>query len=116
MAWIISWTPYAVVAMLGVSGKQDFISPLTSMIPALFAKTASIVDPIIYGLSHPKFQKELKKLFFGSRNRRRREDVTLYATRGLRVRETPSPIVAVDTGDERVRRTAQNKSSRYSVT
>jgi hypothetical protein len=61
---------------------------LSSMIPALFAKTASIVDPIIYGLSHPKFQKELRRLFF-RRDILRRNDITLLATRAP---QTSSPV------------------------
>ncbi|XP_022240090.1 opsin, ultraviolet-sensitive-like [Limulus polyphemus] len=59
--WMISWTPYAVVALFGISFNYQLLTPTTSMVPALFCKTASVVDPFLYGLSHPRFKSELKK-------------------------------------------------------
>lgn len=46
--WFVAWTPYAIVALLGIAGRQDLITPLSSMIPALFCKTASCLDPFVY--------------------------------------------------------------------
>ncbi|CAH0553536.1 unnamed protein product [Brassicogethes aeneus] len=66
--WFVSWTPYAIVALLGVSGNKQYINPITSMIPALFAKMASAVDPYVYALSHPKFKEEFYALFKKSNN------------------------------------------------
>ncbi|CAH1164272.1 unnamed protein product [Phyllotreta striolata] len=60
--WFVSWTPYAIVALLGVSGQKEWITPLMSMIPAVFCKTASCVNSYVYALSHPKFKTELRKL------------------------------------------------------
>ncbi|XP_076327380.1 opsin, ultraviolet-sensitive-like [Tachypleus tridentatus] len=59
--WVISWTPYAMVALFGISFNHELLTPTTSMVPALFCKTASVVDPFLYGLSHPRFKSELKK-------------------------------------------------------
>lgn len=61
--WFVSWTPYSTVALLGILGHQKLISPLTSMLPALFCKTASCIDPYIYAVTHPRFRRELMKLF-----------------------------------------------------
>lgn len=36
--WFIAWTPYSIVALLGISGNEDKISPFGSMIPAVFCK------------------------------------------------------------------------------
>ncbi|KAJ1523358.1 hypothetical protein ONE63_001227 [Megalurothrips usitatus] len=58
--WFVSWTPYAVVALLGVSGRPP--GPLVSMLPALFCKTASCLDPYVYAVTHPRFRRELNKL------------------------------------------------------
>ncbi|CAG9769354.1 unnamed protein product [Ceutorhynchus assimilis] len=60
--WLFSWTPYATVALLGISGNKHLITPLASMIPALFAKTTSAIDPFVYAMSHPKFREELWKV------------------------------------------------------
>ncbi|XP_039749856.1 opsin, ultraviolet-sensitive-like [Pararge aegeria] len=68
--FFVSWTPYAVIALLGIFGKRDLITPLTSMIPALFCKTAACINPFIYIITHPKFKKELQKLLFRDKSRR----------------------------------------------
>nr|BAQ54849.1 opsin, rhodopsin-7 like [Anax parthenope] len=61
--WFISWTPYAVVALLGVTGNRHLVTPLASMIPALFCKMASCVDPFVYAITHPRFRRELARRF-----------------------------------------------------
>lgn len=61
--WFVAWTPYATVALLGISGKDYLISPLSSMIPALFCKTASCIDPFVYAITHPKFKAEIRAFF-----------------------------------------------------
>ncbi|KAF4519893.1 Ultraviolet opsin Rh7-like 2, partial [Ephemera danica] len=61
--WFLAWTPYATVALLGFFGQKHLIMPLTSMIPALFCKIASCVDPFVYAVSHPRFRRELIRCF-----------------------------------------------------
>ncbi|CAH0407437.1 unnamed protein product [Chilo suppressalis] len=68
--FFISWTPYAVVALLGIAGKKDLITPITSMIPALFCKTAACVNPFIYIITHPKFRIEFKKMIYRDKSKR----------------------------------------------
>ncbi|KAL4716659.1 hypothetical protein ACJJTC_008294 [Scirpophaga incertulas] len=68
--FFISWTPYAVVALLGISGKRELITPISSMIPALFCKTAACVNPFIYIITHPKFRIEFKKMLYRDKSRR----------------------------------------------
>lgn len=68
--WFTAWTPYAVVVLLGISGHKEAITPLCSMIPAIFCKTASAIDPYIYTLSDPKFRKELLMVWKGSKAKR----------------------------------------------
>ncbi|KAK4290230.1 hypothetical protein Pmani_036857 [Petrolisthes manimaculis] len=62
--WVAAWTPYAVVSLLGIFSKRHLITPLVSMVPALFCKTAACLDPFVYALSHPRFKKEIHKRIF----------------------------------------------------
>ncbi|KAI4457746.1 opsin [Holotrichia oblita] len=59
----IAWTPYTIVALLGIAGRKDLITPIGSMVPALFCKLASCLDPYIYALSHSKFKDALQQIF-----------------------------------------------------
>uniref|UniRef100_T1K9J3 G-protein coupled receptors family 1 profile domain-containing protein n=2 Tax=Tetranychus urticae TaxID=32264 RepID=T1K9J3_TETUR len=58
--WILSWTPYAIISLLGLLD-QSYITPTSSMIPAIFAKLSSVVNPYLYGLGNPRFKRELKR-------------------------------------------------------
>lgn len=80
--WLISWTPYAIVALLGIFSNQSLLTPTASMVPALFAKMASVIDPFVYGHSHPRFRYEIRKLLGAPVPRQRS---TLMATRGLSI-------------------------------
>ena len=55
--WIVMWTPYAFIALQGALGDQSKITPLVTTLPALIAKSASIVNPIVFAISHPKYQR-----------------------------------------------------------
>lgn len=59
--WTVSWTPYAIVALLGIFTDRSMLTPMMSMVPALFCKMSSISDPFIYGLSNRQFKRELLK-------------------------------------------------------
>lgn len=65
--WLVSWTPYAAIALTGATGHGHLLYPGWSIIPALTAKIAATVDPFVYSLSHPKFKKEID-LLFGTKN------------------------------------------------
>lgn len=64
MMWMISWTPYALVALLGISGNQNRLTPGVTMLPALFAKCSACVNPIVYTLTHPKIKKEMLRRWY----------------------------------------------------
>uniref|UniRef100_A0A8D8SKY0 Opsin, ultraviolet-sensitive n=1 Tax=Cacopsylla melanoneura TaxID=428564 RepID=A0A8D8SKY0_9HEMI len=61
--WFISWTPYATIALMGIFDFHRYITPTSSMIPALLCKAASCIDPYIYAITHPRFKRELIKMF-----------------------------------------------------
>ncbi len=53
--WLLAWSPYAFIALIGQFGGLSILTPLTTQLPSFMAKTASMFNPIIYVLSHPKF-------------------------------------------------------------
>ncbi|XP_040206780.1 opsin-5-like [Rana temporaria] len=56
-AFIIAWSPYAVISMWSAWGY--FVPNLTSILAALFAKSASFYNPLIYFGMSSKFRKDL---------------------------------------------------------
>ncbi|KAL7642462.1 UNVERIFIED_CONTAM: hypothetical protein RMT77_007023 [Armadillidium vulgare] len=59
--FLISWVPYATVALIGAFGDRTKLTPLISMIPALTCKTVASIDPWIYAINHPRYRLELQK-------------------------------------------------------
>ncbi|ROT69741.1 opsin [Penaeus vannamei] len=69
--WLLTWTPYAYVVMID-SMDQTKVTPLVSALPALIAKTASVYNPIMFAISHPKFRLALQEAMHGSASTKRR--------------------------------------------
>lgn len=63
MLWFIAWTPYSIVALFGITGKKEYLTPWTSMIPALFCKASACINPYLYSMTHPQFKKEVLRFF-----------------------------------------------------
>ncbi|XP_076066045.1 rhodopsin-like [Oratosquilla oratoria] len=61
--WVVAWTPYAVISIFGVLAWTSFLTPFTTMLPALFAKASAVYNPVIYAVSHPKYRQELSRRF-----------------------------------------------------
>ncbi|XP_063980444.1 opsin, blue-sensitive [Diachasmimorpha longicaudata] len=59
--FVCSWTPYGIVAMTATFGNRDALTPFSTMLPALFAKAVSCIDPWIYAINHPRYRLELQK-------------------------------------------------------
>jgi len=59
MLWFSIWTPYACVTMIGQFGNRSLITPLVSQLPAFLAKTASVINPFVFAVSHPKYREAL---------------------------------------------------------
>ncbi|CRL06422.1 CLUMA_CG019491, isoform A [Clunio marinus] len=79
--WFMAWTPYCIVALIGLFGNQETLSPLASMIPAILAKTAACVDPYFYAVTHPRFRSELERIFCSSRYKLRRNNQNSFNNR-----------------------------------
>ncbi|XP_048387551.2 opsin 6, group member a [Stegostoma tigrinum] len=61
-AFIIAWSPYAVISMWSASGRQ--VPKFTSLLASLFAKSASFYNPIIYFGMNSKFRRDVITLLF----------------------------------------------------
>ncbi|KAA0194610.1 hypothetical protein HAZT_HAZT008742 [Hyalella azteca] len=59
LLWFCAWTPYAVVALLGITGHRSMLTPLAVVVPGLACKLAACVDPYVYALSHPRCKQNL---------------------------------------------------------
>ncbi|KAM9458420.1 opsin-5-like isoform 1-T1 [Salvelinus alpinus] len=57
IGFFAAWSPYAVVSMWAVFGHMDNIPPLAFAVPAMFAKSSTIYNPMIYLLLRPNFRR-----------------------------------------------------------
>uniref|UniRef100_A0A1A9VVY6 G-protein coupled receptors family 1 profile domain-containing protein n=1 Tax=Glossina austeni TaxID=7395 RepID=A0A1A9VVY6_GLOAU len=58
--WFVAWTPYTIINMAGLF-KFEGLTPLNTIWGACFAKSAACYNPIVYGISHPKYRVALKE-------------------------------------------------------
>uniref|UniRef100_A0A8C8RPI2 Opsin 4 n=1 Tax=Pelusios castaneus TaxID=367368 RepID=A0A8C8RPI2_9SAUR len=56
LLFVISWSPYAVVALVAFSGYSHLLTPFMNTVPAMIAKASAIHNPIIYAITHPKYR------------------------------------------------------------
>ena len=61
--FLFAWTPYAIVSMYAGFGEASSIPVLVTAIPALFAKSASLYNPLIFLFRHKKFRASVSKLW-----------------------------------------------------
>lgn len=59
LAFLIAWTPFAVVALIGQFFSMIPLNPAAVTIPAIFAKSSTVYMPIIFGICDPKFKRWL---------------------------------------------------------
>ncbi|KAJ8871341.1 hypothetical protein PR048_027658 [Dryococelus australis] len=60
--WFFAWTPYLVINYSGIFETMK-ITPLVTIWGSLFAKANAVYNPIVYGISHPKYRQALYKKF-----------------------------------------------------
>ncbi|KAL8569629.1 hypothetical protein ACOMHN_057196 [Nucella lapillus] len=63
IAYLLSWTPYAIVALIAQFGDASLVTPYVSELPVMFAKASAMHNPMIYALSHPRFRGVLNTRF-----------------------------------------------------
>ncbi|KAG8225139.1 Long wavelength sensitive opsin 9 [Ladona fulva] len=60
--WFMAWTPYLIINLAGLYAPRS-LSPLASIWGAVFAKANAVYNPIVYGISHPKYRAALYQKF-----------------------------------------------------
>ncbi|XP_065334636.1 rhodopsin-like [Cloeon dipterum] len=60
--WFMAWTPYLVINFAGIFNGAA-ITPLATIWSSLFAKANAVYNPIVYGISHPKYRAALQQKF-----------------------------------------------------
>nr|ABI97876.1 long wavelength-sensitive opsin [Neominois ridingsii] len=60
--WFMAWTPYLVINYSGIFETMQ-ISPLVTIWGSVFAKANAVYNPIVYGISHPKYRAALYARF-----------------------------------------------------
>lgn len=60
--WFMAWTPYLVINFAGIFD-NPYLSPLGTIWGSIFAKANAVYNPIVYGISHPKYREALAKKY-----------------------------------------------------
>jgi hypothetical protein len=47
LCFLVAWTPYALISLVGQFGPPGLLSPLHTSLPAIFAKASAIYNPIV---------------------------------------------------------------------
>ena len=79
LLWLLAWTPYALVVLIGQFGPRYLLTPLASQIPSMCTKTCTVFNCVTFGFSHPHVQKAAKKCFnLDNDNKNKLTDATTY--------------------------------------
>ncbi|CRK97767.1 CLUMA_CG011147, isoform A [Clunio marinus] len=60
--WFMAWTPYLIINFAGIFDVLA-LTPVATIWGSVFAKANAIYNPIVYGISHPKYRAALVKTF-----------------------------------------------------
>lgn len=63
IGFFAAWSPYAIIALWAAFGSIDKIPPLAFAVPAVFAKSSTLYNPVIYLLLKPNFRNTIAKDF-----------------------------------------------------
>ncbi|XP_068529060.1 opsin-5-like [Anas acuta] len=63
IGFFAAWSPYAVIAMWAAFGSIDKIPPLAFAVPAVFSKSSTLYNPVVYLLLKPNFRSTIAKDF-----------------------------------------------------
>ena len=59
VGFLIAWTPYSAVALISAFGDPKSITPLYATMPALFAKSQVVWNPLVYVVTNKNFRQKL---------------------------------------------------------
>ncbi|KAL2097917.1 hypothetical protein ACEWY4_007124 [Coilia grayii] len=55
VCYLLCWLPYGIMALLATFGPPGLVTPEASIIPSVFAKTSTVINPIIYIFMNKQF-------------------------------------------------------------
>ncbi|XP_064189905.1 opsin 7, group member a isoform X2 [Anguilla rostrata] len=61
IGFFAAWSPYALVSMWASFGRIESIPPLAFAVPAVFAKSSTLYNPIVYLLLKPNFRHTVRR-------------------------------------------------------
>lgn len=59
VAFVVAWTPYALFSFIVTVHPTIYLDPIMAAVPAFFAKTAAVYNPIIYVFMNKQVWKKL---------------------------------------------------------
>ncbi|XP_049612350.1 opsin 8, group member b [Syngnathus scovelli] len=62
VSFIVCWSPYSMVSLWSAVGPGGPIPPQLSLLPCMFAKSATACNPVIYYIFSQSFKREVKRL------------------------------------------------------
>ncbi|XP_052212560.1 visual pigment-like receptor peropsin [Dreissena polymorpha] len=68
LAFVVSWTPYAIVSFYTVFANPHALDPILTRSAAWLAKTEVIWNPLVYALLDKSFRRKMEKLMSSNRN------------------------------------------------
>nr|XP_042909053.1 rhodopsin-like [Parasteatoda tepidariorum] len=85
-----AWTPYAVASLMVSAGYEHLLGPVSSVCPAIFAKTSVIYNPIVYFFFNSQIREALLAKLPATWTRKREStvDISLDTKRGLTIVNT----------------------------
>nr|AAU93395.1 long wavelength-sensitive rhodopsin [Nymphalis antiopa] len=87
--WFMAWTPYLVINYAGIF-ETATITPLATIWGSVFAKANAVYNPIVYGISHPKYRAALYARFPALACQPSPEDNASVASAATATEEKPS--------------------------
>uniref|UniRef100_A0A8D0H1X7 Opsin 4 n=1 Tax=Sphenodon punctatus TaxID=8508 RepID=A0A8D0H1X7_SPHPU len=118
LLYVLSWSPYSVVALVAFAGYSRVLTPFMNSIPAVIAKASAIHNPIIYAIAHPKYRKAVAKYVpcLGSLLRVSHKDSRsysrYYSTRRSTVTSQCSDTIGLQRGRRRLSSISDSESVR----
>ncbi|XP_030227960.1 opsin 7, group member a isoform X2 [Gadus morhua] len=69
IGFLLAWSPYALVSMLATYGHVESLPPMAFAVPAVFAKSSTLYNPLIYLLLKPNYRHLLSQHLLAQRKK-----------------------------------------------
>ncbi len=62
LLFLVAWSPYAIVCLWVIPNDPEQITPRLAVLPALFAKSSAMYNPLVYAVSNRQMRKAFLEL------------------------------------------------------